>query len=60
MIVTDNVKETQFTAGEALQFCHECKPSEVTATQQQMSPIKQQHMSPASEAAVMDNFSVYD
>jgi hypothetical protein len=33
MIVTDNVRETQFTAGEALQFCHECKPSKVTATQ---------------------------
>jgi hypothetical protein len=33
MTVTGNVSQTHFTAGEALQFCHEGKQSEVTATQ---------------------------
>jgi hypothetical protein len=58
IMVTDNVRETQFTAGESSKFCLYCKLSEITATQKKekiTSTIRQLDISATSETEVMDN-----
>jgi hypothetical protein len=52
--ITNNVRETSFTAGESSEFCHYCKLS-VTATQRINHQYYQLDIPSASEDKVMDD-----